>query len=105
MAGINHVTGEWWWIPGTRGLKRGCPMKDGNIDNKNKTADTGYPNNGRADNAAYQHGAVIATTGIRDLLCSKVMIYFAFIKASFSSLFIFHCVLLFVITSKLIRSK
>ena len=36
MAGINHVTGEWWWIPGTRGLKRGCPMKDGKIDNKNK---------------------------------------------------------------------
>ena len=35
MAGINHVTGEWWWIPGTRGLKRGCPMKDGKIDNKN----------------------------------------------------------------------
>ena len=37
MAGINHVTGEWWWIPGTRGLKRGCPMKDGKIDNKNNT--------------------------------------------------------------------
>ena len=37
MAGINHVTGEWWWIPDTRGLKRGCPMKDGKIDNKNKT--------------------------------------------------------------------
>ena len=36
MAGINHVTGEWWWIPGTRGLKRGCPMKDGKIDNKKK---------------------------------------------------------------------
>ena len=36
MAGINHVTGEWCWIPGTRGLKRGCPMKDGKIDNKNK---------------------------------------------------------------------
>ena len=35
MAGINHVTGEWCWIPGTRGLKRGCPMKDGKIDNKN----------------------------------------------------------------------
>ena len=35
MAGITHVTGEWWWIPGTRGLKRGCPMKDGKIDNKN----------------------------------------------------------------------
>ena len=34
MAGINHVTGKWWWIPGTRGLKRGCPMKDGKIDNK-----------------------------------------------------------------------
>ena len=39
MAGINHVTGEWWWIPGTRGLKRGCPMKDGKIDNKNKLPD------------------------------------------------------------------
>ena len=36
MAGINHVTGEWRWIPGTRGLKRGCPMKDGKIVNKNK---------------------------------------------------------------------
>ena len=36
MAGIDHVTGEWWWIPGTRGLKRGCSMKDENIDNKNK---------------------------------------------------------------------
>ena len=36
MAGINHVTGEWWWIPGTRRLKRGCPMKDGKIDNKIK---------------------------------------------------------------------
>ena len=36
MVGINRVTGEWWWIPGTRGLKRGCPMKDGKIDNKNK---------------------------------------------------------------------
>ena len=35
MAGINHVTEEWWWIPGTRGLKRGCPIKDGKIDNKN----------------------------------------------------------------------
>ena len=34
MAGINHVTGKWWWIPGTRGFKRGCPMKDGKIDNK-----------------------------------------------------------------------
>ena len=36
MAGINHASGEWWWIPGTRRLKRGCPMKDGKIDNKNK---------------------------------------------------------------------
>ena len=36
MAGINHVTGEWWWTPGTRGLKRGCPMKDGKIDIENK---------------------------------------------------------------------
>ena len=36
MAGINHVTGEWWWIPGTRWLKRGCSMKYGKIDNKNK---------------------------------------------------------------------
>ena len=36
MVGINHVTGEWWCIPGTRGLKRGCPMKDGKIENKNK---------------------------------------------------------------------
>ena len=35
MAGINHVTGEWLWIPGTRGLKQGYPMKDGKIDNKN----------------------------------------------------------------------
>ena len=36
MVGINHVTGEWWWIPGTLGLKQGCPMKDRKIDNKNK---------------------------------------------------------------------
>ena len=31
MVGINHVTGEWWWIPGTLGLKQGCPMKDADL--------------------------------------------------------------------------
>ena len=41
MAGINHVTGEWWWIPGTRGLKRGCPMKDGKIVNNNNSGNLG----------------------------------------------------------------
>ena len=50
MAGINHVTGEWWWIPGTRGLKRGCPMKDGKIDNRagrdDVTTDKLFPNRG-----------------------------------------------------------
>ena len=34
MAGINPVIGEWWWIPCTRGLKRGCPM---NNKNQNKS--------------------------------------------------------------------
>ena len=24
VGGGHHVTGEWWWIPGTQG----CPMKD-----------------------------------------------------------------------------
>ena len=31
-GGMNDVTRE-WWIPV---LKRGCPMKDGKIYNKNK---------------------------------------------------------------------
>ena len=54
----------------------------GPLRSKIATADTGYLNDGRAANAAYRHGAVIATKGIRDVLRSKVINYFSFIRAS-----------------------
>ena len=73
MVGTNHVTGECWWIPGTRGLKLGCPMKDGKIDYKNKGSVRGFPmvplvilpmvDNGTIGRASGSIGITIGTNG------------------------------------------